>query len=68
MFTRIFLHKVEPAVSHPKCKDLVATQLGWGQPLKWNGVVGKLVSKASQAHPGGEKKVGEPVGPDAVHP
>ena len=37
MFTRIFLRKVDPAVSHPKCKDLVVTQLAWDQALKWSG-------------------------------
>ena len=46
-----FVHKVEPAVSHPKCKDSVVTQLGWGQALKWSGV---------------KKKIGEQNEPDAI--
>ena len=48
-----FLHKVEPAVSHPKCKDSVVTQLAWDQALKWSGV---------------KKKIGEQSEPDAIHP
>ena len=53
MFTRTFVHKVEPAVSHPKCKDSVVTQLAWDQALKWSGV---------------KKKIGEQSKPDAIHP
>ena len=53
MFTRTFVYKVEPAVSYPKCKDSVVTQLAWDQALKWSGV---------------KKKIGEQSKPDAIHP